>query len=672
MLVRGCVLAALAMQSFALTVRGVPDTLTASAPTISQAVVAVQPTTTPTAEATTHHYHHWTYVSSAFPSRKPCSTHLSSVPSSKATPASSTSPVSSSSPASGLHTGHHHHHHQHTAWSYISSAFPTRKPCSAHSSSVPSSKATLTPSAPVGISTPYVKPVPTHSVHSHHHWSHSSLPLPEHTQSSSSASIATSAPLAPTSTPLQRTTAVAPVPGSSPSGTVPNQSGNPTTIPPTGSEAQSTTSTICSTRTATITACPSAIPNCPPSSKTTFVTTETVVVSTTVCPVADATQTTSLPSGGKPSGKPDGPEFTTSTIYSTRTDTITACPASVTDCPARSKTTFLTTETIAVSTTVCPVADATQAISSAPSTGEGATKSQDLGSTTSTVFSTRTATITACPSSVTDCPARSKTIFVTTETIAVSTAVCPITEAAGATQTPSASGSTTGKAGSQDSGNGGSESTISTIWSTRVATVYACPASVTNCPLRAKTTYLTTETLAVGMTAYAVSVQPTFSPESVTVTAVIAVGESQAIAPVTASPQGTAGVSSGLSGAAAVYTALYTVESCGSNGACTEYVSTVVMAQTSTSVAQATITSSLFKPVYGSGASGVPSASAWSLRVGSQGSQGGQGTGVGSTGASSTSSAAYAVYTGAASDSLQLSMLKMVGTAIMMLVAILA
>ncbi|KAJ5628454.1 hypothetical protein N7490_010682 [Penicillium lividum] len=347
--------------------------------------------------------------------------------------------------------------------------------------------------------------------------------------------------------------------------------------------------TIVSTRTATITACPSATPNCPPSSKTTFVTTETIVVSTTVCPLTGATQTASSPPGGQVSENPEGPEYTTSTIFSIRTDTITACPASVTDCPARLKTNLLTTETIAVSTTVCP-----------------------------------------------------------------------ITEAAGASQTSSASEFTITGAANQGTGNGGSESTISTIWSTRVAT----------------TSYLTTETLAIGTTAYAVSAQPTAPVEGVTATTLIFIADSQAanLNTVTALPKATAGASSGSSGeagvqdsgsrVAVVYTALYTVESCGNGGSCTEYVNTVVMTQTN--VAQTTMTSSMYKPAYGSGVGGVPTASA-SAHVVAQGSQSAL-----TAGASSTSSAPYAVYTGAASSNLQWPMLQVIGVGMVMLLAILA
>ncbi|KAL3492163.1 hypothetical protein BJX62DRAFT_236600 [Aspergillus germanicus] len=125
-----------------------------------------------------------------------------------------------------------------------------------------------------------------------------------------------------------------------------------TTLPSQGTdtEGRSTTSTVLSTRTSTITACPSTITNCPASEQTTFVTTETVVASTTICPVQP--QLTTTITGDE---APGTPASTTSTVFTTRTATITACPSTVPDCPARAKTTFVTTETLVVSTTICPV-----------------------------------------------------------------------------------------------------------------------------------------------------------------------------------------------------------------------------------------------------------------------------------------------------------------------------
>ncbi|KAK3989119.1 hypothetical protein QBC44DRAFT_88585 [Cladorrhinum sp. PSN332] len=52
-------------------------------------------------------------------------------------------------------------------------------------------------------------------------------------------------------------------------------------------------------------------------------------------------------------------KWTTSTVYTTSTATITSCPPKWTDCPAHS--TVLTTVTIPVSTTVCPVTETTEA-----------------------------------------------------------------------------------------------------------------------------------------------------------------------------------------------------------------------------------------------------------------------------------------------------------------------
>ncbi|KAK7423552.1 hypothetical protein QQX98_001010 [Neonectria punicea] len=92
-------------------------------------------------------------------------------------------------------------------------------------------------------------------------------------------------------------------------------------------------------------------------------------------------------------------QMTTSTIYDTRTYTITACAATVTNCPVG----HVTTETIAVTTTICPVTEKL---------------------TISTIYSTKTNMVTACPPEVTDCLIGEVTI----ETVAVSTTICPVSE----------------------------------------------------------------------------------------------------------------------------------------------------------------------------------------------------------------------------------------------------
>jgi chitinase len=66
------------------------------------------------------------------------------------------------------------------------------------------------------------------------------------------------------------------------------------------------------------------------------------VTSTTETSVPSSTA--SLPSG-----------YTTSTVYTTTTYTITSCAPTATDCP--DKIGHVTTETIAVSTTICPITD---------------------------------------------------------------------------------------------------------------------------------------------------------------------------------------------------------------------------------------------------------------------------------------------------------------------------
>ncbi|KAJ5486961.1 hypothetical protein N7530_001261 [Penicillium desertorum] len=134
-----------------------------------------------------------------------------------------------------------------------------------------------------------------------------------------------------------------------------------------------TTSTVFATRTATITACPSTVTNCPATEKTTHITTETIVVSTTVCPVEDTATTTEGSSPTGPAG--DGKDYTISTILSTRTLTLTQCPATVTDCPARDQTTHTTTETVVAGTTSVPINTAVTTTAPGEAEGEGSTGS---------------------------------------------------------------------------------------------------------------------------------------------------------------------------------------------------------------------------------------------------------------------------------------------------------
>jgi chitinase len=98
-----------------------------------------------------------------------------------------------------------------------------------------------------------------------------------------------------------------------------------------------TTSTIYTTICETLTSCTPGTPDCG-----TQVVTRTIAVSTTVCPVTTTPSATAWPTG-----------WTTSTVYSTKTYTITSCAPTVTDCPG--KIGQVTTEIIPVSTTICPI-----------------------------------------------------------------------------------------------------------------------------------------------------------------------------------------------------------------------------------------------------------------------------------------------------------------------------
>ncbi|KAJ4310528.1 hypothetical protein N0V84_010929 [Fusarium piperis] len=286
-----------------------------------------------------------------------------------------------------------------------------------------------------------------------------------------------------------------------------------------------TTSTVYTTNVYTITSCPPEVPDCP---NTPHVTTETIAVSTTICPVTSETVTgttgiETIPQGSDtkstwyedtttdvetaptttgteiiPTTKTttklttqghSTTEWTTSTVYTTNVYTITSCPPEVPDCPG---TPHVTTETIAVSTTVCPVTSTTEVPPQSTKPGSTNTQPTQQGSTesvpttlitstpgvpttpvptghndttayppppvpssskgttevpppkpttktgttelppkpsttewtTSTVYTTTVKTITNCGPDVPYC---SQPPHVTTETIAVSTTVCPVT-----------------------------------------------------------------------------------------------------------------------------------------------------------------------------------------------------------------------------------------------------
>ncbi|KAJ5933675.1 hypothetical protein N7454_006004 [Penicillium verhagenii] len=279
---------------------------------------------------------------------------------------------------------------------------------------------------------------------------------------------------------------------SSPSVTSPVQPLQPQTtgpasqLEPTTASGQFTTSTIVTTQVRTITSCAASVTDCPARDRSTFLTTETVVVGTTICPVT-ATET-GVGAGGNiatmtaPPAQASSLQMTTSTVFTTQLRTVTACPEWVTDCPASEKTSYVTTETVEVYTTICPVtatetgAGATETAASSPApTGQ----TSSLPMTTSTVFTTQLRTVTACPASVTDCPASEKTTYVTTETVEAYTTVCPVTAAE------------TGSSAVQTSLVSGNESPSFTLPTVQVYSVAATDAA------GVPPTYLSTVTISV-------------------------------------------------------------------------------------------------------------------------------------------------------------------------------
>lgn len=516
---------------------------------------------------------------------------------------------------------HQHHRHQHHHWSYIPRPMPSRKPCPVRSSS-----AVLASSA-IATSTPYLSRVPSHS------------PRP-HTPTPLSSSVVIQTPSAPVSTPVTNPSIVVSAPGSLSTG--PSQSS--------GSSPQGPTTGLGS------------------SSSLVSISTSASDSSTTVI----AYIPTSTPSGALQSSVASGfstLELTTSTVFSTRTATITACPTTVPNCPASSKTTFVTTETILVSTTICPVTETAGTTKTAPASPSATGGAGDHGHgnggsdlTTSTVYSTRTATITACPSSVTNCPLRSKTTYLTTETLVVSTTVCPVADATatnGAVPTKhTTSPSATEAIGGSD--NSASKLTTSTIFATRTATVFACPESVTDCPLRSKTSYATTETFAVATTVYPVY---TYIPaEGAIVPVTVANPQATDVTP--GSQSGSGSAESG-SDAGTVHTTTIVVESCSDDDTCTGYINTIVVTQTN--AAEPTAAPSLYTPHRGSGAgaSGAVSASSTHSRFHSS-----PPSGMATATVSTATSAVSPMYTGAASVGTQSSMMQVVGTMMVILLAI--
>ncbi|KAF5007422.1 hypothetical protein FDECE_6250, partial [Fusarium decemcellulare] len=152
-----------------------------------------------------------------------------------------------------------------------------------------------------------------------------------------------------------------------------------------------TTSTVCTTRVHTIDG---------------SVTTETIPLYTTVCPVTHKPTATPAPYA-VPSG------YETKTVCTTSVYTITRCPPEVANCPFGS----VKTETIPLYTTVCPVTETGKKPQPIPTEvpGYGETK---------TLYTAKVYTITQCPPSVPDCLVGSAT----TDIVSWTTTVVPAHE----------------------------------------------------------------------------------------------------------------------------------------------------------------------------------------------------------------------------------------------------
>ena len=148
-------------------------------------------------------------------------------------------------------------------------------------------------------------------------------------------------------------------------------------------------------------------------------------------------------------GIPSG--YTVSTVYSTKIDTITQCPATVKHCPARS--THLTTSIIPVTTTICPITAEHPVPSSTASFTE----------VISTIYSTKHIVVTSCAATVLKCPARhTMTLF----PISTTKFTVPVTAVASATAVSEAVSAVESEA---------------TSYFTNYHTVTSCPAGV-SCP----------------------------------------------------------------------------------------------------------------------------------------------------------------------------------------------
>ncbi|RAK84154.1 hypothetical protein BO79DRAFT_240700 [Aspergillus costaricaensis CBS 115574] len=203
---------------------------------------------------------------------------------------------------------------------------------------------------------------------------------------------------------------------------------------------------------------------------TTIFTTETRTSVTTICPLKATKTASTLQSANVTS--PAATRMTTSTVFTTKVYTITACPP-------------YTTEIVPIYTTICPT-----------SSNGGVATEPPQALTISTIFTTKVHTTIGCPQGSPHCAASEKTTYYTTETIAAYTTICPVAaEETGI----HASGQSTAIGGGPI-GQSSERLSTSTVYTTHVYPITACPSSSATCADTERTTYLTTETAVASVT----------------------------------------------------------------------------------------------------------------------------------------------------------------------------
>ncbi|RYC60421.1 hypothetical protein CHU98_g5776 [Xylaria longipes] len=249
-------------------------------------------------------------------------------------------------------------------------------------------------------------------------------------------------------------------------------------------------STVYSTNIVTITSCAATVKNCPVGQ----VTTETVSLYTTVCPVTNTVidgttfsgQVDSTPpavSSIPISSYPVSSQLSTSPL-SSETPVTSLVPSAGTSSPA-----FVSSGIYQNTTSTATRGISTTIQSPSGSTSQNSSTPTQL--TTSTVYSTNIYTITSCAPTVTNCPAQLGQV--TTELVSLYTTVCPVTQEGStgvqetsalpvSTSVPSVPAqSSTAPLISSSSISSPPVLTTSTVYTSSVYTVSSCAPGATEC-----------------------------------------------------------------------------------------------------------------------------------------------------------------------------------------------